>query len=83
MLDRAEQGLWNGARMPVGYRWNEQTKFPEPDPEEVKIVQLIFDRYEEWRSSIKVARFLNNKNFKSKRGGISSNSNSHSPLIRA
>ena len=69
MLDRAEQGLWNGARMPVGYRWNEQTKFPEPDPEEVKIVQLIFDRYEEWRSSIKIARFLNNKNFKSKRGG--------------
>ena len=69
MLDRAEQGLWNGARMPVGYRWNEQTKFPEPDPEEVKIVQLIFDRYEEWRSSIKIARFLNNNIFKSKRGG--------------
>ena len=53
MLDRAEQGLWNGARMPVGYRWNNETKFPEPDPEEVKIVQLIFDKYEEWKSSIK------------------------------
>lgn len=69
MLDRAEQGLWNGARMPVGYRWNNETKFPEPDPEEMKIVQLIFDKYEEWKSSIKIARYLNNNNFKSKRGG--------------
>ena len=23
MLDRAENGLWNGARMPIGFRWNE------------------------------------------------------------
>ena len=69
MLDRAEQGLWNGARMPVGYRWNDKTKFPEPDPEEVKIVQLIFTMYEECKSSIKIARYLNDNNIKSKRGG--------------
>lgn len=69
MLDRAENGLWNGARMPVGYRWNEETKFPEPDPEEVKIVQFIFDEYEKTRSCMKVARYLNNNHVKSKRGG--------------
>lgn len=69
MLDRAEQGLWNGARMPVGYRWNEETKFPEPDPEEVKIVQFIYDEYEKVRSSMKIARHLNNNHVKSKRGG--------------
>lgn len=69
MLDRAEQGLWNGARMPVGYRWNEETKFPEPDPEEVKIVQFIFDEYERVRSCLKIARYLNNNHIKSKRGG--------------
>lgn len=69
MLDRAENGLWNGARMPVGYRWNPETKYPEPDPEEAKIVQFIFDEYERTRSCLKVARYLNNHGIKSKRGG--------------
>ena len=69
MLDRAESGLWNGARMPVGFRWNDETKYPEPDPEEVKIVQFIFDEYEKTRSALKVTRYLNNHHVKSKRGG--------------
>lgn len=69
MLDRAENGLWNGARMPVGYRWNPETKYPEPDPEESKIIQFIFDEYERVRSCLKIARYLNNNGIKSKRGG--------------
>lgn len=69
MLDRAEQGLWNGARMPVGYRWNPEIKFPEPDPEETKIVQFIFDEYERVRSTTKIARYLNHNQIASKRGG--------------
>lgn len=69
MLNRAEQGLWNGARMPVGYRWNEETKFPEPDPEETKIVQFIFDEYEKVKSCLKVARYLNSNHVPSKQGG--------------
>lgn len=69
MLDRAEQGLWNGARMPIGYRWNPETKFPEPDPEEVKTVQFIFEEYERVRSSVKITRYLNSHQIASKRGG--------------
>lgn len=69
MLDRAENGLWNGARMPVGFRWNDETKYPEPDPEEVKVVQFIFDEYERTRSALQVTRYLNNNNVKTKRGG--------------
>lgn len=69
MLDRAEQGLWNGARMPVGFQWNSETKFPEPDPKEAKIVRLIYDKYEEWTSCTKIARYLNTNNIKGKRGG--------------
>lgn len=69
MLDRAEQGLWNGARMPVGYRWNDEIRFPEPDPEELKTVQFIFDEYEQVHSCLKIARYLNNHHIKSKRGG--------------
>ena len=70
MLDRAENGLWNGARMPIGFRWNDETKYPEPDPEEVKIVQFIFDEYERTRSALQVTRYLNNNHVKSKRGGM-------------
>ena len=70
MLDRAENGLWNGARMPIGFRWNDETKYPEPDPEEVKIVQFIFDEYEKTRSALQVTRYLNNNHVKSKRGGM-------------
>lgn len=69
MLDRAENGLWNGARMPVGYRWNDETKYPEPDPEELKIVQFIFDEYEKTASCLKISRYLNNHHIQSKRGG--------------
>ena len=69
MINRAEQGMWNGARMPVGYRWNEETKYPEPDPDEKEIVQFIFDEYERVNSCLQVSRYLNNNNIKSKRGG--------------
>jgi len=69
MLDRAENGLWNGARMPVGFRWNDETKYPEPDPDEVKVVQFIFDEYERTRSALQVTRCLNNNSVKTKRGG--------------
>ena len=69
MLDRAENGLWNGARMPVGYRWNAEIKFPEPDPEERKTVQFIFNEYERVHSCLKVSRYLNNHQIASKRGG--------------
>ena len=69
MINRAENGLWNGARMPVGYRWNPETKFPEPDPDEIKIVQFIFDEYERVNSCTQIFRYLNNNNIQTKRGG--------------
>lgn len=69
MIDRAKKGLWNGANVPIGYRWNEKTKFPEPDPAESKTVRLIFDLYEKHRSSTYVVRFLRHHDIKTKRGG--------------
>lgn len=69
MLNRAEEGLWNGARMPVGYKWDETIKFPTPDEDEVKIVQYIFDEYEKTHSCTQVLRSLANKGIKGKRGG--------------
>lgn len=58
MLDRAENGLWNGNRPPLGYVLDRQTMLLSPDPDEKEIVKMIFDLYEKLKSCRKVARFL-------------------------
>ncbi len=58
MLDRAENGLWNGNRPPLGYVLDRQTMLLSPEPEEKETVKMIFDLYEKLKSCRKVARFL-------------------------
>lgn len=69
MLSRAEKGLWNGARMPLGYVWSDEKKFPVVDAEEAKVVQYIYDLYDKMATTIKVAVVLNEENIPTKRGG--------------
>ena len=58
MLDRAENGLWNGSRPPIGFTVDPETKTLVPVPEEKETVNLIFELYAKMRSCRKVARFL-------------------------
>lgn len=78
MIGRAEntrnevnqgKALWNGAQTPVGFRFDTEIMYPVPDPEEMKTLHLIFDMYEETRSSLVVSRYLNQNHIPSKRGG--------------
>lgn len=69
MISRAQKGLWNGATVPLGYEWDPETKFPRPCDNEAKIVQYIFDQYEEIKSTTKVAKKLNIENIPTKRNG--------------
>lgn len=69
MLDRATKGLWNGARMPLGYRWDDETKYPITDETEAATIHFIYDKYEEVKSCLQISRILNNNNIKTKRGG--------------
>ena len=69
MLDRASKGLWNGAPVPLGYKWDAKIKFPVPDEEEVKTVNLIFDTYLKTESTSAVRNFLNANGIKTKRNG--------------
>ena len=69
MLDRATKGLWNGARMPLGYKWSEENKYPVIDDAEKVTIQFIYDKYEEVKSCLQISRMLNNNNIKTKRGG--------------
>lgn len=69
MLARAQKGSWNGSRVPLGYDYNHEIKFPSINPEEAKTVKLIFKTYRDYESTTYVRDFLNTSNIKTKRGG--------------
>lgn len=69
MLDRASQGLWNGARVPYGWDWDDENKSPVHSPSEAEHGRLIYDLYEKTCSSVKVRDYLNTNHIPTKRGG--------------
>lgn len=58
MKARAERGLWNGGHPPLGYD-SEGNGHLTINPAEAELVKLIFARYEEMRSTVTLARWLN------------------------
>lgn len=69
MLSRAEKGLWNGAPVPLGYKWDEEKKFPVPHEEEADSVKLIYNKYLETESTSAVMKILNGLGVKTKKDG--------------
>ena len=69
MLSRAEKGLWNGATVPLGYKWSDEVKFPVVDENGANIVRQIYNLYIKLRSTTKIAIYLNNNHIPTKRGG--------------
>ena len=59
MMDRASKGLWNGAPIPLGYKWDNKIKFPIPDEEESKTVLYIYQKYLQLQSTSRVRAILN------------------------
>lgn len=69
MLDRASKGLWNGAPIPLGYKWDDKIKFPIIDDEEKRTIEIIFNEYKEQESTSYIRNLLNANNIKTKRNG--------------
>ncbi|OHW62940.1 DNA-invertase hin [Andreesenia angusta] len=69
MMNRAEKGLWNGAKSPFGYVWSEEDKYPVPCEKEGPVIKKIFDMYSKKQSALEVSRYLNNNGIDTKRGG--------------
>lgn len=69
MLDRAEKGLWNGAPVPLGYKWDNKIKFPVPDDKEKETVNTIYTKYLKTHSTTAVREYLNANNIKTKKNG--------------
>lgn len=68
MISRANNGLWNGGRIPYGYNYNLETHEFSINPEESKIVKIIHDLYEEMKSLVYEARYLNEKGYRTRAG---------------
>lgn len=70
MLSRAEKGLWNGANVPIGYKYDDIKKFPKIDKKESVTVKYIYDMYQKCESTAEVTNLLNSNNIQTKRGGL-------------
>lgn len=68
MLSRAENGQWNGGRIPFGYEWSKSEKVFSVIPSEEKVVTLIYSLYEQYQSVLYVTRYLNDAGLKTKAG---------------
>ena len=69
MIDRANAKKWNGARMPFGWEWNDETKMPEHDPVEAPLALQMYEVYDRTHSTAKVRDYLYDHNIQTKRGG--------------
>lgn len=70
MISRASNGLWNGGRIPFGYDWNSDTQEFSFNHDEYDVAVLIHDKYEEMRSLVREARWLNEKGYHTKTGNM-------------
>lgn len=68
MLSRAEQGQWNGGKVPFGYIRDEELKEFRVNESEASVVRMIYDLYRSYRSTLKVARELNEKGLSQRSG---------------
>lgn len=68
MLSRANDGKWNGGRVPFGYDYDKKTKTFSINEGEAAIVRHIYDKYEELRSLLLTAKYLNEHCMKTRSG---------------
>ncbi len=68
MLSRANNGQWNGGRIPFGYSYNKEAREFSVNQDEASIVLKIYDLYESSHSLLYVARFLNEKGIRPRSG---------------
>ena len=61
MLSRAEQGQWNGGKVPFGYDYDKGAGEFSINESEATVVRMIYEMYRSYHSLLKVARELNEK----------------------
>lgn len=70
MISRASNGQWNGGRVPYGYTWDAEEQTFSFNSDEYNIAHMIHDKYEEMRSLVREARWLNEKGYRTRAGNL-------------
>ena len=68
MLSRANNGQWNGGRIPYGYNYDKKTREFSLNPTENSVYNLICDLYEQYQSLLYVTRYLNEHGYRTRAG---------------
>lgn len=68
MLSRANNGQWNGGKVPYGYSYDKETKAFSFVETEHKIYDKIVDLYEQHQSLLCVCRWLNERGYRTRQG---------------
>ena len=69
MIGRAQSGLWNGARVPFGWDWDDEKKCPVHSKVEAKYVVNMYEMYLDVKSTLKIRDYNNIHGIPTKRGG--------------
>ncbi|MDD3150656.1 MAG: recombinase family protein [Candidatus Gastranaerophilales bacterium] len=68
-----KKGMWMGGNVPIGYKCEERKLLL--DSKHIKTVKTIFEKYLEFKTILKVKKYLDNSNIKSKAGNNFSKGN--------
>lgn len=68
MVSRANNGQWNGGRIPFGYSYDRETKTFSINEAEATIVRAIYDKYEETHSLLQTCKYMNEHGLSTRSG---------------
>ena len=61
MIARANDGIWNGGKIPFGYDYDKETKTFSINEHEAAVIRMLYDLYEQNHSLVRTAQALNEK----------------------
>lgn len=68
MIDRASKGIWNGGRIPYGYDFDYENRIFSLNEHEAPVVKSIYDLYLKHRSLVKIVKYLDEKQIRTRLG---------------
>lgn len=68
MISRAQNGQWNGGKVPFGYSYDKTASTFSINQGEAETVRVIYAQYEKVRSLLRVAQYLNGMGYKTRSG---------------
>lgn len=68
MISRANNGQWNGGRVPYGYDYDKEAKSFSINSQEAAVVKKIYLLYDQYRSILYICRYLNQAGIKTRSG---------------